>query len=86
MTKPLPALPRSFRTSDLVDWTLWQTFIKKGILGRGRHLKRPLGEWNHMADNPWHYCRHEDAIYHISKAGSFRFSRIPRHSGKPRFS
>jgi hypothetical protein len=67
------------------DWSLWQTFLKQGILGRGWRLKQPLGEWDHTADNPWHYCSHEDATYHISQAGSFRFSCIPRNLGKPRF-
>jgi hypothetical protein len=33
------------------DWSLWQTFLKQGILGRGWRLKQPLGEWDHTADN-----------------------------------
>jgi hypothetical protein len=60
--------------------------LSKGILSRGKRLKHSLGLWQTESDNPWHYCTKEDALYQVLEHGSYRFSRQPRSSGRPRFS
>jgi hypothetical protein len=67
------------------DWALWREFLSKGILGRGGRLKYSMGLWHAESDNPWYYCKNEDALYQLSELGSYRFSHIPRSSGRPRF-
>ncbi len=81
----IPSWPRLGKPTTS-DWEIWRRFLSKGLLGRGRRLKHPLGSWYSQSDNPWHYCQQEDALYYVTDSDCIRYLRSPRRSGRPRFS
>jgi hypothetical protein len=81
----IPSWPRQGKPTT-PDWEIWRRYLSKGLLGRGRRLKHPLGSWYPQSDNPWRYCQQEDALYHVTDSDCIRYLRSPRRSGRPMFS
>jgi hypothetical protein len=49
-----------------MDWKLWQEFLRKGILSRGRQLNTPLGLWlKRDSDWTWYFSRKDSTLWSI---------------------
>lgn len=69
------------------DWLIWQFFLKRCFLGRGRKFKNTLGSWTQMDENwPWYYSPLENNLYKCSSQGWISFPGIVKRSGRPCFS